>query len=273
MSVRYLPKLDPDKWYVITTNHGTKKGRPWQEQKVSLHGPKIEASASWSVLGKYSHGLGFQFGRNGSDSDVGLDVYAGKLGSLWLRLRSPWTKWAKVRGRGDGWYHPRHTGLRLFSGGSWLRIEWDSASDGGRKLRREWSLTSWKVLGRQSVDREPGPSGVARVPLPEGNYTATYETETLTRRYVRWPGKAIDLLRGPKRLQSVNLSIEGGIPVEGKGDNSYDCGMDGLFGCSGSTVEEAVGNAVKFVLRDRQRYGGPHDLDRPMTVTEAEQRA
>ena len=122
------------------------------------------------------------------------------------------------------------------------------------------------------MDTEEGEGGVARIPLPEGVYTGTYTTERMTRRYVRWPGKAIDLVRGPMQWTSVNLSIEGGIPVEGKGENSYDCGMDGLLGCSGRTVEDAIGNAVRSVLRDRKRYGGPHDLDRPMTVQEAERR-
>ena len=46
----------------------------------------------------------------------------------------------------------------------------------------------------------------------------------------------------------------------------------GVFGTSGATVEEAVGNYVKAVLRNRENYGGPHDLDRPMTVSEAEAR-
>jgi hypothetical protein len=67
----------------------------------------------------------------------------------------------------------------------------------------------------------------------------------------------------------VDLDIPGGIPHEGKGENSWDCGMDGLFGCSGATVAEAIANAVRHTQRDRERYGGPHNLTRPMTVAEA----
>jgi hypothetical protein len=55
----------------------------------------------------------------------------------------------------------------------------------------------------------------------------------------------------------VKLDIPGGIPHNGKGENSWDCGDDGLWGCGGDTVEEAIGHAVSSVLRSRRRYG--HD--------------
>ena len=49
--------------------------------------------------------------------------------------------------------------------------------------------------------------------------------------------------------------------------------MDGVLGTSGATLEEAVANLVRSVMRDRSRYGGPHDLPGPMTIAEAAVRA
>jgi hypothetical protein len=278
--IRHLPYLDPERWYLIDVDHGEKEGRPrWQHRAVSLHGPSLEASASWTLLGSYNFGWGFQLGRNGMESDLGLDVHAGRLGSVWLRLRSPWTKWARIPDRRPGWYHPRHTGIVFgpFGGERPLtfivRVQLDSASDAGRDGRREWSLTWWKIVGRSRTDTEVTDSGTYMVELPEGLYAATWEAKTNTTRHVRWPGTWLDAIRGPKVTSHVSIDVPGGIPVEGKGENSWDCGMDGVLSTSGATLDEAVANLVRAVMRDRSRYGGPHDLPHPMTIAEAATRA
>lgn len=278
MSVRHI--RNSEDWYVITADRDKELvDRPrWLHRGVWLHGPNLMAHAEWSILGKHGFGYGFEFGRNGGESDVGLSVYVGRLASLWLRLDSPWTKWARV-GRGDherakekdpkGWYNARHTGIVVMpSRMRWLHAQWDNREHGHGK--REWTLTSYKILGRTKSEVIEGDAGVANIPLPEGIYVGTWQQKRYVSRYVRWPGTWLDRIRGPKQHALYDLSIDGGIPVEGKGENSYDCGMDGLFGCSGNTVEDAIGNAVRSVLRDRQRYGGPHNLPRPMTVREAE---
>jgi hypothetical protein len=111
--IRHLPRLDPERWYVWATE----QGRPaWQERKLSLHGPNSEASVSWNLLGRHGFGLGFQAGHNGGESDLGLNVYVGRLASIWLRIRAPWTRWARVSKERDPehWYYARHYGVRLF---------------------------------------------------------------------------------------------------------------------------------------------------------------
>jgi hypothetical protein len=278
MTVRHLPGLDPENWYVIDSNQGDEGQPPWRERKLSLHGPNTNASVAWYVLGKHGFGYGFQLGRNGSESDLGLDLYAGRLASVWLRLGTPWTKWAKVSKEQDpkGWYNARHTGIRLFPredcflSGQWEAYEhhWSSSDP----WWRNWSITKTTILGRTRGDTTDGESGETVVPLPEGNYSATWQRTTYVTRYVRFPGTLLDRINGPRRHSTISLNIEGGIPVEGKGESSWDCGMDGVFGINGSTVEDAVANAVKAVLRDRKRYGGPHSLERPTTVSEAASR-
>lgn len=275
-ALRYIPGLDSERWYVIDVDHGKDSGRPpWQERAVSLHGPNSTASVSWSLIGKHGFGYGFQLGRNGCESDLGLNLYAGRLASVWLRLRSPWTKWARVTEERDpkGWYHPRHTALRFVPHeGCLVSGEWD-AHDGHHSRDdpwwRSWSITRTTILGRRSMETIDGETGTTVVPLPEGAYPATWKRREYVSRYVRFPGTLRDRINGPRRHHTISLDIEGGIPVEGKGENSWDCGMDGVFGTSGATVEDSVANAVRAVLRDRKRYGGPHNLTQPTSVSEA----
>lgn len=265
-----------EKWYVINTDQTDGKRPSWQERSVSLHGPNSEARVAWSIFG-HGFGFGFRIGRNGGESDVGLDVYLGKLASVWMRLRSPWTKWANIPKERDEkhWYKARHYGIRFFSrrdcfieGEIGARAHEWSRSD---PWWMQWSLTTTTLLGRTRGETVEGASGVAMVPLPEGNYLATWTERTYINRYVRFPGTLLDRIKGPRQHSSVDLNIDGGIPHEGKGENSWDCGMDGLFGCSGRTLEDAIGNAVRHTLRDRERYGPRKPLPRPMTVTEAEE--
>jgi hypothetical protein len=82
--------------------------------------------------------------------------------------------------------------------------------------------------------------------MPEGCYEAiaTPESRTWTYRF----GIV-------KRRDSVDLRIDGGIPFSGKGENSWDCGDDGLYGTGGDTLEKAIGHVVTYVLERRKRYG------------------
>ena len=283
MTIRHLPRLDPEKWYVIDTNYGERDARPaWQERKVSLHGPNTEASVSWNLLGKHCFGVGFRFGHNGSESDLGLDLYAGRLASVWLRLRAPWTRWAQSKPRRDGtysasgdkdWHKPRHYGVRIWPRrGCLIEVdirsfagEWSSSDPWYRRM----SLHTRHIFGRKRTDVTELESGTCRVPLPEGVYDGTYRTERMVWSHVRYPGKVLDWF-GKRSRVTTTVDVPGGIPVEGKGENSYDCGMDGIFGMSApGGVEETVGKLAATVQQDRNRYGGPHNLPRPMTVQEA----
>lgn len=271
MTIRHLPRLDPETWYVIDIDR-TEGAAPWRNRGLWLHGPEIEAHLEWSLLTR-GFGLGIVLGRNGTESDVGLDIYAGRLGSVWSRLKAPWLKRLRVeKADDDHWYEARHTSVKLFPyRGCIFLAELDSHDNGGP--RREVKLTSYALLGKTHSETVDGESGMTNVPLPEGNYPASWVERVVTNTYVGWRfGRLRDAMFGPRTHRYVDLSIENGIPIEGKGENSWDCGMDGLFGCGGSSVADAVGSATAHVLKYRDRYGGPHDLARPMTVKEAGER-
>lgn len=262
--------------YVITTDHRRNDG----EGKRGPHGAArlyvgdcVEASAEWSILGRHSFGMGAVLGRNGAESDVGLDLHALQLGSLYLRLRSPWTRWLRVHRGCDGWWQARHYGITV-AGGSWRWVHVQlGAYEGMGPDKRRWRdlvVNKHTFLGRNRTETVQGIGGETVVPMPEGDYPAVWREVTTTTRYTAPLGRIRDAIRGPRISHYIKLDIPGGIPVEGKGENSWDCGMDGTCGTSGATVHEAVRNAIDATIRHRKRYGGPTNLPHPMTISEAE---
>lgn len=245
-------------------------GRRDNEHLAELHLPKSMFKATVLRPGHHNFGWGFRFGRNGDESDLGLDLYAGKVTVLWLRARAPWLKWARVEQGKPDWYQARHTTLKVHPyEGCWIEWEWDHLAHEWRSSDpwwRRWSLTKTTMLGRTSTDTKTVLWEPAVVPMPEGDYPGQLTLEWYTRRYVRWPGTLLH----PTRAQSWRLEIPDGIPHWGKGENSWDCGMDGLFGTGGSTREGAIARAVESVMEMRRRHGAV-DLPRPMGVMEAEQ--
>ncbi len=109
-------------------------------------------------------------------------------------------------------------------------------------------VVDW-LIGRARCTTTKGEPSRVVIPMPEGSYLANATTESrVWRRRWYWPDR---------RHDSVWIDIPGGIPHSGKGENSWDCGDDGLFGTGGDTLEEAIANVVRSVLKSRRRYG--HD--------------
>jgi hypothetical protein len=103
------------------------------------------------------------------------------------------------------------------------------------------------VLGRQKCKTEELAAGIpCQVPMPEGIYHAIAKIERRTWKRKRWLSHS---------RTSAWLDIPKGIPHAGKGENSWDCGDDGLFGIGGDTIEDAVKRARESVLESRRKYG------------------
>ena len=89
------------------------------------------------------------------------------------------------------------------------------------------------------------------VDMPEGHYEAVFTPQRQTWRYPRWFTHTRD---------SFDVKIPKGIPFAGKGENSWDCGDDGLFGCSEEgSIDEAKAKIRDYVMGRRRRYGNPSD--------------
>ena len=111
------------------------------------------------------------------------------------------------------------------------------------------------LLGEALYDEEPvGESETIEVAMPEGVYRLKVSQRDRVWTRPRWPGEWL-------RVRDVEIDVvdEGGIPVPGKGENSWDIGDDAVFSCSfpGESVNPAVQRFVCGIHERRLRYGGP----------------
>lgn len=130
--------------------------------------------------------------------------------------------------------------------------EWHSKDPKWRRVH--FNLADF-VLGRKDVEWESIETVPVSIPMFEGYYEATVEM----RYHVSWR-KRLPFIK--HRHKCANVEIEKGIGFPGKGENSWDCGDDALFGmsCPANSVEEAIGKTVASVLRNRMRYGGSYQF-------------
>lgn len=136
----------------------------------------------------------------------------------WTIRLEPWGRWGEWR-KSDPW---------------WVRgVSFD--------IRRA-------VLGKRVYIAEEMALVPCVVPMPEGEYAAVAKVQRVTRGFSRWF----------KRTGiEATLNIPKGIPFAGKGENSWDCGDDGLFGIGGNGIDDAIANAQRSVTERRERYGRP----------------
>jgi len=105
------------------------------------------------------------------------------------------------------------------------------------------------VLGRMKYTEKVLEERDMVIQMPEGEYKAKGKLVSAIRKRPRWFGKP-DL--------SITVDIPKGIPHQGKGENSWDCGTDGLFGYGygGDNWREAADRGTQIVLESRKKYDG-----------------
>lgn len=238
-----------------------KNGRGWIRWGATEDTyPMSEVRAEWHVR-KPVYLLGFDVGIGGGDSN--LEITA----SLWVwpvslyagmdlrRTRSLVRRITK--GRWDG---EREIAVRLAraDGGTWRWSFWHPTDSWSSKTPK-WRNGSWcpltSILGRWEFSEEVLGTTQAVVPMPEGTYPATVTMDRATWRRKRFPFIS-------KTMLGAKVEVEGGIGHPGKGENAWDCGDDAIYSisCRAATVEEAIGQMVASVLRNRMKYGGSHEF-------------
>lgn len=159
--------------------------------------------------------------------------------------------------RGD--YETRVFQLAWHDGTLWSAI-WEKSGHWSRS-DPWWMSNNFNpkdfFLGRQKHSSEVLEEKRTTVPMPEGSYPATVKLERATWKRPRWPRPFI--------RYSTDIKPDHFIPVPGKGENSWDCGDDGVWSqsgpCSGpdsAWASKAVAGLVEAALRDRERYAGPN---------------
>jgi hypothetical protein len=92
---------------------------------------------------------------------------------------------------------------------------------------------------------------IRSLPMPEKAYDVHITLTEDSWKRSRWPFA--------KTVMRANCEIEGGIPVPGKGENSWDCGEDATYGLTtpASTFDEAISKLFASVSDTAERTGYP----------------
>jgi hypothetical protein len=144
-------------------------------------------------------------------------------------------------------------GIKIHDGSIWFSIFSNPIESSSRDpwYRKTHCFTPLDfLLGREKCTTEIIGTEAVEIPMPERSYSGIAKIEVRTWKRPRW--------HWPTVRKSVWIDVEGGIPFPGKGENSWDCGMDGIWGTGheGHVVEGAIGRYVGAVLNNRRRYGG-----------------
>jgi hypothetical protein len=209
-------------------------GRSW------LNVAKLCFRAEWH-LASGRCGLGYEQEPNEYGHTISLAL---PPVSLWLALELPWKHPLRPK-------QHREWSLRVFDWAIWWRVGGDPHSWSSKTPK--WRDGNWHfldtLLGKTRFSKVVLSKHSVLIPMPEGAYPATVELDECTWKRPRWFAT---------RRRGATVDIPKGIPHEGKGENSWDCGEDRLFGLSAAaeTVEGAIAKTVQSALKSRRRYDG-----------------
>lgn len=227
-----------------------KHGRAWAHRKSHYEAQQSPASLAWSWNFESKKWFGWSLELFDGDSyrDIGLSLHWG-LAHFWFTFENIIPK--KYAYPNHSWAH--RTGLTLFDDHLSLQIH-HAGNDcydckGWHGFSRSVFVRD-ALLGNAKHSEREIVTEAAAVPMPERTYPATVTISESTWTRSRWPFA--------KRLVRATIDVEGGVPVPGKGENSWDCGEDAIYSltCPATTIPEAVSKMVESALRSRERYGG-----------------
>jgi hypothetical protein len=223
------------------------EGRAWFDWYVnpykSLKPLKIEVD--WA-FGKAVWSSGFSYSRKNSGT-ITLHAALRPVASVYLIFKHLWPRTE---------HQPSRTySISVVAGA----IHYDFGKPGsGDEWHRDDPL-NWmrgivhpldKLFGRDEHHKEEvGPKVHAIASFPEGDYPLLLQREVRTWKRPRWPFTLTH--------RYVDIEAVRAAESQGKGENSWDCGPDAIWGMSspGHSYEDAVAAYVKATLRDRRKRG------------------
>lgn len=145
----------------------------------------------------------------------------------------------------------REIGFSWYWRGLWVdpwcnSNEWSSSIP---RWRQSFCINFIRILfGRKTYDTYNEQVDESFVIMPEGRYPATVKRYTAEWKRPRWPFA--------ERVHRAEVEVEGGIPVPGKGENSWDIDDDAIFSltCVASEVREATKQMYESIMRSRYRH-------------------
>ena len=214
-------------------------------------------SFEWSIPTHFWH---FSFGVNGGDGNNKL-TFSFAVGIFSIHMDCnfwsfPFGHWSTYLDKPIFLHEEREFEFSIHDSGIWWKIWGDPMGGWSRDMAYHLTTHSFHPIdfffGQPKYSNEILEKGETLIPMLEGSYPATYELFVSTWKRPRSFFK--------KQLKRITINIPKGIPHEGKGENSWDCGEDGTFGitCLANNLEEGIGTLVGSCLRDRKKYGGKH---------------
>lgn len=232
------------------------KGGIWAKHGAwFLNWPGNEFHLEWNIFRKR---LGFtiQFSGDG-DHALMIAIAIPFIISLWLGFRNcDWllkltgTQWYKGKSMED-W--EREIGFQVFDG-ALVIYPWINPMNyptHGRDII--FFRPDNFLLGRQKYSKYNERSFDVVLAMPEGTYTAKVTLYTAEWKRPRWPRWPLT-----RRINRANVEVEGGVPIPGKGENSWDMDDDAIYsiGTPAESVDEALEQFRESALRDRKKYAG-----------------
>lgn len=264
------PDGDRKVWMHSINRNEDKKGRPrfppYHGSFFFHFGYKLEASFEYHCW-RFSPGIGFSF--DPSEHGWMFHLCLPPFSFYWstnffTKLAKRFfdgprmADWNEKHGGYKG--SNRYTAFRFFDvyysfeGGSFrwefLKFDWGWSNKMPKWMDGHIDVARI-VFGKHVYEAKDLETRDIVIPMPEGNYPAKATLKIETRGRTRWFKKVDHVI-------SVDVVTRGGIPHEGKGENSWDCGKDGLcgYGYSGESFREAADYGTQLVLEKRKKYDG-----------------
>lgn len=204
----------------------------------------------WTIIGRF----GINADINMFHNSCGIAVTVG-TGHVQFYIAVPFivSFWLTIGRDDEAW--EREISLKFHNWALWWSIWRDPMggwSSRESKLRTGSLHFDNLIFGKAVYSSEVLEERDIVVPMPEKSYAAK-----ATRTMDRWKYPR----RFTREIMRVQIEVPEGIPHEGKGENSYDCGPDATYSmCTpAKSIAEAVGNMVGSSLHDRVHYGGWDD--------------
>lgn len=201
----------------------------------------------WSWLPKRGRSIeiGVYKERDMWDDDLILFVALVFFRAWWSRPTPEGCKWPREYRK--GWTLDWHY---------WQRWWGSPDGDDGNRVFFCWreAVLDWAFGKTVCVHERSERVHAITISLPEGDYQATARYERRVWLRPRWPFHKMRL--------STNVDLEVGLPFEGKGENAWDCGEDGIYGygVEGHDLELASRRGAEITLERRAKYGTPSRL-------------
>lgn len=248
---------EKDIWFSVVKNE-TKSY--WRGFRSWLNLGKTTFAVEWSFWSAYKH-LGFHL--NIATHDDFLQVgFAPYFFSFYFTIENhklqTWLS-NKIKRKDETYGSGRSIGVSIHGGSIWVDL-WNDPMEHRRGDPKWWHFNIPYVdilLGKSKCSTVELETHEISIPMPEKTYPAKAIMKEYTWKRARW---------FDKKILRCEITLKEGIPLEGKGENSWDCGINYTYGVTTGKVNdvfEAVGDLVASTLRNRIKYGGWDDYRWP----------